>query len=83
MGTPVVTFELGGGGVGRSKADIYCVTRVHRQKTLLQNVCTYVIIQGGSNMTGTSCDFLTHKSSRSYLNHLVSRRVLRRKKFSG
>jgi hypothetical protein len=30
-------------------------------------------IQGGSNMTGTVCDFLTHKSSRSYLNHLVHR----------
>jgi hypothetical protein len=22
-------------------------------------------------MTGTNCDFLTHKQSRSYLNHLV------------
>ena len=30
---------------------------------------TYV--QGGSNMTGTNCDLFTHKSSRSYLNHLV------------
>jgi hypothetical protein len=28
-------------------------------------------IQGGSNMTGTNCDFFTHKYSRSYLNHLV------------
>jgi hypothetical protein len=28
-------------------------------------------IQGGSNMTGTKCDLVTHKSSRSYLNHLV------------
>jgi hypothetical protein len=28
------------------------------------------IVQGGSNMTGTNCDF-TDKSSRSYLNHLV------------
>jgi hypothetical protein len=27
--------------------------------------------QGGSNMTGTNCDLFTHKSSRSYLNHLV------------
>ena len=25
----------------------------------------------GSNMTGTNCDLFTHKSSRSYLNHLV------------
>ena len=30
-----------------------------------------IIIQGGSNMTGTNCDLFTHKSSRSYLNHLV------------
>ena len=29
------------------------------------------IIQGGSNTTGTNCDSFTHKSSRSYLNHLV------------
>jgi hypothetical protein len=28
-------------------------------------------IQGGSNMTGTNCGLFTHKSSRSYLNHLV------------
>ena len=28
-------------------------------------------VQGGSNMTGTNCDLFTHKSSRSYLNHLV------------
>ena len=28
-------------------------------------------VQGGSNMTGTNCDVFTHKSSRSYLNHLV------------
>jgi hypothetical protein len=27
--------------------------------------------QGGSNMTGTNCDLFTHKSSPSYLNHLV------------
>ena len=32
---------------------------------------TAVIIKGGSNMTGTNCDLFTHKSSRSYLNHLV------------
>jgi hypothetical protein len=30
-------------------------------------------LQGGSNMTGTNCDLFTHKSSRSYLNHLVIR----------
>jgi hypothetical protein len=28
-------------------------------------------VQGSSNMTGTNCDLFTHKSSRSYLNHLV------------
>jgi hypothetical protein len=30
-----------------------------------------IIVQGGSNMTGTNCDLFTHKQSRSYLNHLV------------
>jgi hypothetical protein len=30
-----------------------------------------VNVQGGSNMTGKNCDLFTHKSSRSYLNHLV------------
>jgi hypothetical protein len=29
------------------------------------------LIQGGSNMTGTNCDLITHNQSRSYLNHLV------------
>jgi hypothetical protein len=40
-----------------------------------QQMCTYGVVQlyikGGSNMTGTNCDLFTHKSSRSYLNHLV------------
>jgi hypothetical protein len=31
------------------------------------------VVQGGSNMTGTNCDFLTHKSPRKFLNHLVKR----------
>jgi hypothetical protein len=30
-----------------------------------------VLIQGGSNMTGTNCVLFTHNQSRSYLNHLV------------
>jgi hypothetical protein len=34
------------------------------------NSCVF-IIQGVSNMTGTNCDLFTHKSFRSYLNHLV------------
>jgi hypothetical protein len=33
-------------------------------------------IQGGSNMTGTDCGLFTHKSSRSYLNHLVHKITL-------
>ena len=33
-------------------------------------------VQGGSNMTGTNSDLFTHKSSRSYLNHLVYMYVL-------
>jgi hypothetical protein len=35
-------------------------------------ICAYIYTQGGSNMTGTNCDLFTHKSSRSYLNHLVN-----------
>jgi hypothetical protein len=35
------------------------------------NGYSFIYIQGGSNMTGTNCDLFTHKSSRSYLNHLV------------
>ena len=30
-----------------------------------------MLVQGGSNMTGTNCDLFTHNQSRSYLNHLV------------
>ena len=30
-----------------------------------------MLIQGGSNMTGTDVARFTHKQSRSYLNHLV------------
>jgi hypothetical protein len=36
-------------------------------------------IQGGSNMTGTNCDSFTHKSSRSYFNHLVQSLCNRRR----
>ena len=31
------------------------------------------LVQGGSNMTGTNCDFLHTNQSRSYLNRLVLR----------
>ena len=37
----------------------------------VHKVGIYQLVQGGSNMTGTNCDLFTHKSSRSYLNHLV------------
>jgi hypothetical protein len=37
----------------------------------LSNLMLAFHIQGGSNMTGTNCDLFTHKSSRSYMNHLV------------
>jgi hypothetical protein len=48
------------------------LTRLCESATL----CTcFHIVQGGSNMTGTNCDLFTHKSSRSYLNHLVHRRL--------
>jgi hypothetical protein len=35
------------------------------------SIYAHMHVQGGSNMTGTNCDLFTHKSSRSYLNHLV------------
>ena len=38
---------------------------------LTQQFVILRLVQGGSNMTGTNCDLFTHKSSRSYLNHLV------------
>jgi hypothetical protein len=46
-------------------------------KRLLGTLCIdgRLIIQGGSNMTGTNCDLFTHKSSRSYLNHLVYKNI--------
>jgi len=31
----------------------------------------HIVLQGGSNMTGTDCLQFTHKKSRSYLDHLV------------
>jgi hypothetical protein len=37
----------------------------------LKTPSVMVIIQGGSNMTGTNCGLFTHNQSRSYLNHLV------------
>jgi len=49
------------------------------QHTSKQEHTTNVVIQGGSNMTGTDVARFTHKQSRSYLNHLVqskSRRLL-------
>jgi hypothetical protein len=39
--------------------------------SLIITITTIINIQGGSNMTGTNCDLFTHKSSRSYLNHLL------------
>jgi hypothetical protein len=35
-----------------------------------------IVIQGGSNMTGTNCDLFTHNQSRSYLNHLVYKKFV-------
>jgi hypothetical protein len=46
----------------------------HSRTHMLTHTHTHTekyVIQGGSNMTGTNCDLFTHKSSRSYLNHLV------------
>jgi hypothetical protein len=47
----------------------YCFSAVTMVSWTRLNITLYV--QGGSNMTGTNCDLFTHKSSRSYLNHLV------------
>jgi hypothetical protein len=41
----------------------------------LNKVCQWEV-QCGSNMTGTNCDLFTHKSSRSYLNHLVLNKII-------
>jgi hypothetical protein len=38
-----------------------------------EKLSTQLEIQGDSNMTWTNCDLFTHKLSRSYLNHLVTR----------
>ena len=45
---------------------------IHNVGLEVIRVCSVLlIIQGGSNMTGTNCDLFTHNQSRSYLNHLV------------
>ena len=47
-------------------------SRTHNPSRLVAtDRATTGILQGGSNMTGTNSDLFTHKSSRSYLNHLV------------
>jgi hypothetical protein len=45
-----------------------CTSPCTRENT---HAHTDIHVQGGSNMTGTNFDLFTHKSSRSYLNHLV------------
>jgi hypothetical protein len=54
---------------------MYGGSRLKRNKDQMYRTATLpvfiIIIQGDSNMTGTNCDLFTHKSSRSYLNHLV------------
>jgi hypothetical protein len=47
----------------------YILNKSGQGEILLDRIEWY--IQGGWNMTGTNCDLFTHKSSRSYLNHLV------------
>ena len=49
----------------------FYVIRTTSGKSLLHAGNRKFDIKGGSNMTGTNCDLFTHKSSRSYLNHLV------------
>jgi hypothetical protein len=38
---------------------------------LKRDYALQLLVQGGSNMTGTNCDLFTHNQCRSYLNHLV------------
>jgi hypothetical protein len=47
---------------------------IYQKSTKYSHLMPYTplcILQVGSNMTGTNCDLFTHKSSRSYLSHLV------------
>jgi hypothetical protein len=50
---------------------VYETFVIQRVRAVKSNEERNFKIQGGSNMTGTNCDLFTHKSSRSYLNHLV------------
>jgi hypothetical protein len=45
----------------------------HLRTVLRYTYIACLVIQGGSNMTGTNSDLFTHNQSRSYLNHLVYR----------
>ena len=60
-GTEVLN-HVGGSNLMSAFLLIHCILLVSKD------------IQGGSNMTGTNCDLFTHKQSRSYLNHLVSKK---------
>jgi hypothetical protein len=60
-------------GIKDSKKAVKCVY-VFVQIRLSWEVLIHILLstlQRGSNMTWTNCDLFTHKSSRSYLNHLV------------
>jgi hypothetical protein len=48
----------------------YLVIWPDQAHNLIDIILEFMKIQGGSNMTGTNCDLFTHKSSRSYFNHL-------------
>jgi hypothetical protein len=50
---------------------VHTITNLCFKGLVLSCVLCLRIIQGGSNMAGTNYDLFTHKSSRSYLNHLV------------
>jgi hypothetical protein len=42
----------------------------------MRTECLPLLNYNGSNMTGTNCDLFTHKSSQSYLTHLVQFKAL-------
>ena len=51
------------------------VMKICKANNRQSQISSFCRIQGGSNMTGTNCDLFTHKSSPSYLNHLVYLKV--------
>jgi hypothetical protein len=56
---------------GKSSCEVRQWSDGSNMATAFERRYKLINVQGGSNMTGTNFDLFTHKSSRSYLNHLV------------